>query len=220
MTSTKTCRTCGQPRGQGSGRGLCKRCYNAALKRGELTTRPRHHRPLAETVALYDELSAQGLNTAEIAARLGIKRASLSSALARAGYAPGRRQRAVADRIVDKVAIRRCLAGTLDGRRLTDVEREQAVLRLWRRSATSADIARRVGVSVVSVLPTVERHSPSSGATGGALVRATPGTVTCDQAERARHTVAAAATDTADARELLVALGLVAKQPAQGESAA
>lgn len=219
MTSTKTCRTCGQPRGQGSGRGV------QALLQRRPQTRRDHHALTHPPPARRDDSALRRAGRAR-AEHSRDRRATWHQARLAEFCAGTCRLRArpspacVADRIVDEVAIRRCLAGTLDGRRLTDVEREQAVLRLWRRSATPADIARRVGVSVVSVLPTVERHSPSSGATGGALVRATPGTVTCDQAERARHTMAAAATDTADARELLVALGLVAKQPAQGESAA
>lgn len=211
---TMTCTDCGQPRGQGSGRGLCKRCYNSVRKRGTIATRPRTQRPLAETIAQFDALSAQGLTTAEIAARLGMKRASLCSALSRAGRGLGRgdcgSQPTTDDRIVDEVAIARCVAGSLNGRRLTRLEREHAVPTLSDRGHSPREIARRVGVSLAAIGSVIGSGQPERTPSPG-LERATPPNCTPTQAELARRTVALSTTDAADARDLLLALGLISE---------
>lgn len=216
MPNTTTCSRCGGQRGQGSGRGMCKRCYNRARRCGELAGKIRRNRPLAETVAEHDRLSSEGLSVAEIAQYLGIKRSSLSSALRRAGRGIGqghRRPSTSDDGIIDDVAIRRCLAGTFDGRRLTHAEREQAVITLWCRRWSPREIAHCVGISLIDVEPLVARSAPESARDEVPLVPATPGQCANAQADQARKLVAAAARDADDARELLLALGLAEERP-------
>lgn len=206
----QVCAECGEPRGQGSGRGLCKRCYNGSRKRGDVATRARGHRPLAKTIAEYDTLSVQGYNHREIAAQLGIKPASLSSALRRAGRSGAQLSRGD-DSIVDEVAISRCVAGSLNGRRLTSVEREHVIRRLHSRGCSPAEISRRAAVSIATAGSIVSCEKPRQCRSAG-LSASVPHSCRQEDADRARQAVAGAARDADDARQLLLALGLIAER--------
>lgn len=67
------------------GRGLCRGCWREARAKDSLANHePVRHPLLAEQLAEYERLVAEGCKLAEIADRLGMTRSALDAGLARA----------------------------------------------------------------------------------------------------------------------------------------
>lgn len=128
-----------------------------------------------------------------------------------------------ADDDIDPVAVERCVAGTLSGHPRTTAEREAAVVALYRRGYVNAEICRRTGISLAHIKPVLARHGLVP-AKGYRYVRRAPGDCPPAQAGRVRALIATRSTNLDEARELLLALGLVEAMPVwsttAGEAAA
>lgn len=110
---------------------------------------------------------------------------------------------------VDDIAVERCVAGTLPGGAgLNRAERERAVLILHQRGYTNPEITRRVGVSVRAIRPILRRHRPQQTTTV-CYQLAVPAGCTPVQARQVRLLIVSRVGDPAEARAVLLALGLV-----------
>jgi hypothetical protein len=115
---------------------------------------------------------------------------------------------------VDDIAVQRCIAGTLErGAGMNRAERERAVVELYRRGYSNPEIVHRTGVSIRTIGSILQRRQSATAADVryGPVV---PTGCTSQQAARLRSLIATRATDPAEARELLLALGLIASLPA------
>jgi len=111
---------------------------------------------------------------------------------------------------VDDIAVERCVAGTLPGGTgMSKAEKEIAVVRLHRFGYPNPEITRRVGVNIGAIRPILRRHGCLAEV---ALVYqpAVPTGCTPGEARQVRLLIASRVHDHTEARDLLLALGLVA----------
>src|SRR5262249_49422564 len=113
---------------------------------------------------------------------------------------------------VDLIAVERCVAGTLRAKQLTAAERDYVVGRLFRLGYPNPEIVHRTGIALADIRPILLRLGLPPQKTSRLVLRA-PGACTAEQAHRARHLIAARSHGADEARDLLLALGLVEQIP-------
>jgi hypothetical protein len=112
----------------------------------------------------------------------------------------------------DEIAVERCVAGTLSGRTLNQAERDLVIERLFRLGYSNPEIVRRAAISLKEILPILSRLGLVPKKYYRLKLRS-PGDCTPEQAHRVRQLAAVHARNTNEARELLLALGLVEEVP-------